>query len=190
MNSWTKGKAAAVSASAVIAALLAAHATYAMNLWDLSDKTLFDRYGAGSKMMVVDGVRLRVKDEGSGPAVVLIHGAYGTLDMWDSWAAVLTKTHRVVRFDGPPEGLSGPDPQGYSHQRLADLAYALTRQLGIDEFAVGGTSRGGQAAFMVAGQHQDKVTHLILANTPRLPGEEQQAAFRDRPRWKHSAIGS
>ncbi len=161
----------------VILALAAAYASFAMNLWDVSDETLMARYGGGSRMMVVDGVKLRVKDEGSGPAVVLIHGAYGTLDMWDGWASVLVKRRRVIRFDGPPEGLSGPDPKGYGHQRLADLAYGLTRQLGVETFAVGGTSRGGQAAFILAAQHPERVTHLILANTPAFPSKNAKQPF-------------
>jgi len=115
---------------------------------------------------MIDNVKLRVRDEGNGPAVILVHGAYGNLNLWDSWAASLREKYRVIRFDGPPEGLSGRDEKGYSHARLAELIGLLADRLGIEKFAVGGTSRGGQAAFMFAANNPSRVTHLLLTQTP------------------------
>ena len=42
-----------------------------------------------SRFVVIDGVRLHYRDEGSGPPVVLLHANYASLFMWEPWAAAL-----------------------------------------------------------------------------------------------------
>lgn len=141
--------------------------SFRTGLWDSSDAVLWERYGSGSKVVQVGNMKLRVKDEGSGPVVILAHGAFGNLNLWNSWANILTQGgYRVVRFDGPPEGLSDFDEQGHSHARLAELMILLADELDIDCFGVGGTSRGGQAAMICASKNPDRVTDLILMQTP------------------------
>ena len=71
---------------------------------------------------MVDGVRLHVRDEGRGPALLLLNGHLGSLHMWDPWIPELTRHFRVIRLDYPPYGLSGPDPRGvYSTERAVQL---------------------------------------------------------------------
>jgi hypothetical protein len=45
-----------------------------------------------------DGARLRYRDEGHGPALVLVHGWTFDLDMWEFQADALTPDYRVVRL--------------------------------------------------------------------------------------------
>ena len=61
----------------------------------------------------VDGVRLRLRDTGprDAPAVILLHGFGASLDTWEGWAKVLSARYRVIRFDLPGFGLTGPDPR-------------------------------------------------------------------------------
>ena len=69
----------------------------------------------------VDGVPLRYRVEGSGPALLLIHSLYFDMGMWDGWAPKLADRFRVIRFDMTGHGLTGPEPNGdYSMAR--DLA--------------------------------------------------------------------
>ncbi|HEY0941413.1 MAG TPA: hypothetical protein VGE08_15040, partial [Steroidobacter sp.] len=68
-----------------------------------------------SKFVVLegaDGIRVHYKDQGSGPAVLLVHSSGGDLMDWDGWVKVLSKSYRVVRFDLPAFGLTGPVPSG------------------------------------------------------------------------------
>ena len=46
------------------------------------------------------------------PAVILLHGFCASLDTWEPWARVLSTDYRVIRFDLPGFGLTGPDPSG------------------------------------------------------------------------------
>jgi pimeloyl-ACP methyl ester carboxylesterase len=118
-----------------------------------------------SQFITVDGVRMHVRDEGprDAPAILLIHGHYGSLFMWDGWIETLTKRYRVVRFDYPSHGLTGPDPTGdYSLGRSLALIEGLVKQLNLSRFHIVGTSLGGQFAFHYAARHPDKVDRMIL----------------------------
>jgi pimeloyl-ACP methyl ester carboxylesterase len=124
---------------------------------------------ADSKFVVLegnDGIRVHYKDQGTGPAVLLVHSSMGDLKDWDPWVAVLSKSYRVVRLDLPAFGLTGPVPSGnYSIDRYLTMVDALMDTLGIERFAIVGTSYGGLVAFRYAATRIDRVTALVLSNS-------------------------
>jgi pimeloyl-ACP methyl ester carboxylesterase len=121
---------------------------------------------AQSKFVDVDGVNLHYKDQGSGPAILLMQGTMGDLADWEGWAAVLSKRYRVLRFDMPAFGLSGTLRSGnYSADRMLSLIDAFMDQMGVERFAIAGTSYGGLVAFRYAATRTDRVSALILASS-------------------------
>ena len=60
----------------------------------------------------VAGLRLHVRDSGpkAAPAMVMLHGFGASLHTWEPWSQALAGYHRVIRFDLPGSGLTGPDP--------------------------------------------------------------------------------
>ncbi len=162
----------------VLAAILAlAVAALATALWayrDIPAATLEARYTSPtSKFIHIDGVRIHYRDQGSGPAVVLIHGNFSSLIDWDPWVAALEDHYRVVRFDLTSHGLTGPDPTGdYSQERTLALTARLIDALGLRRFSIGGTSLGGTVAIHYAAAHPERVTGLILLNPGTLEGRE------------------
>ena len=113
-----------------------------------------------------DGIRVHYKDQGQGPAVLLIHSSSGDVKDWDPWVEILRNDYRVVRFELPAFGLTGMVPSGnYSIERFHTLIDALMDHLGIDQFAVVGMSYGGPVAFRYASTRVDRVTALVLGNT-------------------------
>jgi hypothetical protein len=58
---------------------------------------------------VIDGLRLHYKDTGQGPAVLLWHGNFGSLDFYDGWVAQLVGPVPPDPLDVNGSGLSGPD---------------------------------------------------------------------------------
>ena len=122
-------------------------------------------FGGNASYVEVAGIRLHVLDEGKrdGPAVVLLHGFGSSLLTWDAWAARLAATHRVIRFDLPGFGLTGPDPANdYSDERAGLILVALLDRLGIARATVVGNSLGGKIAWLFAVQHPDRVEKLVL----------------------------
>jgi pimeloyl-ACP methyl ester carboxylesterase len=116
-----------------------------------------------SQFVVIDGVRLHFRDEGSGPPVVLLHANYASLFMWEPWAAALKGRYRVIRVDLPAHGLTGPEPSGdYTLGRIQALFERFVDERGLQRFTVIGTSIGGTVAMRYAADHPERVERLGL----------------------------
>ncbi len=116
-----------------------------------------------SKFVVIDGVRLHYRDEGRGPAVVLLHANYSSLFMWEPWVAKLREDYRVIRVDLPAHGLTGPEPNGnYTLERIQTLFERFVDERGLGRFTVVGTSIGGTVAMRYTAAHPERIERLVL----------------------------
>jgi pimeloyl-ACP methyl ester carboxylesterase len=137
-----------------------------------------------SQFIDVDGIKFHVLDEGNkdGEVVVLIHGHFGSLHMYDGWVDILKKDYRVVRFDITSHGLTGPDPTGdYTRERTNYLTEELFDTLGLEKFHICGTSTGGSIALYYASKHPEKVLSLTLqcpgSMAPRMAKTKEDAGL-------------
>jgi 3-oxoadipate enol-lactonase len=123
---------------------------------------------AADQFLVVNGTRLRYRDEGCGPAVLLVHGWTLDLEMWDPQVSALRATFRLIRLDRRGHGLSDgvPAPQ----QDSEDLG-ALCNQLGLNRVALVGMSQGARSALGFACAAPRRVSALILDGPPALQAE-------------------
>jgi pimeloyl-ACP methyl ester carboxylesterase len=120
---------------------------------------------ASSRFVEVDGLRLHYRDRGAGPALLLLHGAMSSLHTWDRWAPALSEHHRMVTVDLPGHGLTGPDPlhRYRTAESVARLA-AFADAIGLERFAIGGSSLGGRIAWAYTVLHPEQITGLILVS--------------------------
>ena len=175
----------------IVLALLAllVLATAALLAWawapDLAPADVEKRWAqAPSTFIGVDGQRVHLRDEGprDDPApIVLIHGTSASLHTWDGWTEELRKTRRVIRFDLPGFGLTGPNAAGdYSMAVYVRLVLALLDQLGVQRFAIGGNSLGGEVAWATAHAAPLRVEKLILVDAAgyAFEPESMPLAFR------------
>ena len=107
------------------------------------------------RLIDVDGTRVHAWVKGSGPDLVLIHGAGGNLrDFTFGLAGRLTDRYRVIAFDRPGHGWTGRLPgygglgsdKGESPQEQAALLQKAADQLGVRNPIVAGHSYGGVVA--------------------------------------------
>lgn len=98
-------------------------------------------------------------DEGSGPAVVLLHAGVADRRMWDAVTPALAHTFRVIRPDLRGFGETPVPGGGYAD---ADDVDALLASLGVTDAAVVGSSFGGRVAMEVAMLHPARVSSLVL----------------------------
>ena len=97
--------------------------------------------------LAVDGGNLYYEVEGTGEALVLIHGGLGSLRMWDGQAQALAGSYRIIRCDLRGFGRSSTEHVEFAY--WADVA-ALLDHLGVDRAHVVGQSIGGSIALDLA----------------------------------------
>jgi len=112
---------------------------------------------------MVEDARLRFRDEGAGPAVILLHGWTLDLEMWDPQVARLRQEFRLVRVDRRGHGFSSGTP---STARDATDVTALCHHLGLTRVAVIGMSQGARSALAFAGGAPERVDAVILDGPP------------------------
>lgn len=114
--------------------------------------------------VTVNGTRVHYVTEGSGPDVVLIHGASGNLrDFTFSLVGKLSDRYRVTAFDRPGLGYTERvNPNGTSITEQANLLADAAAQLGIETPIVMGQSYGGAVALAWAVERPDAVSALVL----------------------------
>jgi pimeloyl-ACP methyl ester carboxylesterase len=123
--------------------------------------------------MAINELRIHYRDEGTGDAIVLVHGTGASLHTWNAWAQDLSQTHRVIRLDLPAYGLTGKDPKKrYSSKDYVDLIDAFLKELNVNQFHLAGNSLGGLVSWLYASYHPDKVQKLILIDPSGFPSKK------------------
>jgi len=138
-----------------------------------------------STFIELAGMRVHLRDEGvrDDPVpIVLLHGTSASLHTWDGWVAALASARRVVRFDLPGFGLTGPTPDGdYRIERYVEFVTAMLDALGIERCVLAGNSFGGAVAWQTTlALPPDRVQQLILVDAAGYPlvSESVPIAFR------------
>jgi pimeloyl-ACP methyl ester carboxylesterase len=111
----------------------------------------------------IRGAKLRVLDEGSGPALVLLHGWAFDLDLWELQAAGLTVDHRVIRYDRRGFGSSSGEPS--LTEDVADLL-AILDQLSVERALLVGASQAARVVLRAALAAPGRVAGLVLDGAP------------------------
>jgi pimeloyl-ACP methyl ester carboxylesterase len=128
-----------------------------------------------SVFVEVAGMQVHLRDEGprNDPSpIVLLHGSGSSLHAWEGWVAALKSERRVITFDLPGFGLTGPTPDGvYTVDNDVRVVVALLDKLGVDRCVLGGNSLGGAVAWRTALVHPARVDKLILVDAGGYPSQ-------------------
>ena len=126
-----------------------------------------------STFLPVNGMQVHLRDEGPRDdplPIVLLHGTSASLHTWDGWVESLKGEHRVIRFDLPAFGLTGPHPNNdYSIEAYVFFVRAVLDQLAVKEFVLAGNSLGGQIAWGTALAIPERVKKLVLIDSAGYP---------------------
>ncbi len=104
-------------------------------------------------------------DEGSGDAILFIHGLTYDHTLFDHQVAALKGRYRCVAVDLVGHGQSSDVDHDYSFFDLADYMAALLDHLGIERAHIAGLSMGGMTAMPMALTHPERVRSLVLLDT-------------------------
>lgn len=104
-------------------------------------------------------------ERGQGSPLLMLTGAGSTMAEWDpALLRLLARDHRLILFDYPGVGRSGPW-HGRTFDSLAGSVAGLMGALDVPSAAVLGWSMGGFVAQRLAIDHPERVSHLVLAAT-------------------------
>ena len=137
---------------------------------DKSVEELSQRWGQEpSQFLNIAGMNIHLRDEGpktDNEPIVLIHGTSASLHTWNGWVDALKENRRVIRFDLPAFGLTGPDPKNnYRIERYAEVVIAVLDELKVKKVVLGGNSLGGHVSWATAVLHPNRVSKLVLVDS-------------------------
>ena len=115
------------------------------------------------QFLSIDGARLRYRDDGGGPAVLLVHGWTLDLEMWDPQVAALRQSFRLVRLDRRGFGQSTGRPS--LARDVSDIGW-LCRHLGLERVALVGMSQGARVVMEYAATATTAVVCMVLDGAP------------------------
>ena len=112
----------------------------------------------------LEDARLRLRDEGQGFPVLLVHGWALDLDMWQPQAAAWLGHWRVIRYDRRGFGCSSGLPSLAADGRDIE---SLLRRLNLRRVAIVGMSQGARGAMQAAaGPLRERIACLVLDGAP------------------------
>jgi pimeloyl-ACP methyl ester carboxylesterase len=139
----------------------------------------------------ISELSLHYQISGDGPALVFAHGGAGNHLSWWQQVPEFDRDMTVVTFDHRGFGLSRDEARGSAPHRFVDDLEALLDHLNIDRAALVGQSMGGITVAGFASQHPERVTALVLCDTPAgIVTDAIAAVLSAMPAEGDAALGS
>jgi 4,5:9,10-diseco-3-hydroxy-5,9,17-trioxoandrosta-1(10),2-diene-4-oate hydrolase len=133
----------------------------------------------------VDGLKTRYIEEGSGPAVILLHGASlgSSADVFTRNLSPLARTGlRVIAYDQPGFGLTD-NPGDYSVAYRRRFIMMFMDALALERAALVGHSQAGSMAVALAFDYPQRISKVMILGTgsllPPAPPSQKQSGVRE-----------
>lgn len=126
------------------------------------------------------GTPIYFSEEGSGNAVVLLHGFLENKSMWDTIVPQLSKRNRVITIDLLGHGETGCLGYVHSMELMAEAVEAVLQHLKIRRSIFVGHSMGGYVALAFAEKLPDNIKGLVLLNSTTRADSKERKINRDR----------
>jgi pimeloyl-ACP methyl ester carboxylesterase len=112
----------------------------------------------------VNGLNIYYEIHGTGQPLVLLHGAYMTIEAMGEVVPAFAETRQVIAVELQGHGRTADVDRSLTYEQMADDVAALLGHLGIEVADVFGYSMGGGVAFQVAIRHPEVVRKLVVAS--------------------------
>jgi pimeloyl-ACP methyl ester carboxylesterase len=112
----------------------------------------------------VNGLNMYYEVHGTGQPLVLLHGAYMTIETIGDIVLSFAGTRQVIAVELQGHGHTADIDRPITYEGMADDTAVLLRHLGFEEADVFGYSMGGGVALQVAVRHPEVVRKLVVAS--------------------------
>ena len=142
-----------------------------------------------------NGIDLYYESQGSGPAIVLVHGFADSAALWQAQVDAFQDRHQVVTVDmrGHARSESPQDPGLYTQDQVVEDLRAVMDATEVERAVVGGHSLGGYTSMRFYQRYPDRVRGLILSGTGpgyrRMEGARGWTAVNEKDSQKLAARG-
>jgi pimeloyl-ACP methyl ester carboxylesterase len=134
-----------------------------------------------SAFIDIDGVPVHYIIEGKTEdtlPIVFIHGTSASLHTWDTLSSLLKTNKKIIRFDLPAFGLTGPNRLNqYDFNFYNQFLDEFLLKLNVTQCIVAGNSLGGSIAWNYAIASPDKVKQLILLDASGYPKKDEKGSL-------------
>ena len=114
----------------------------------------------------VNGIKVYYEVYGEGRPIVLLHGAFYTIQMnWGQLIPELSKTRKVIAIEMQGHGHTPYSDRKLDLATLASDVVAVMNYLKVDSADVAGYSMGGSVAYQVAIQNPKRVKKLVIISS-------------------------
>ena len=127
-----------------------------------------------------DGTRYTLRGPASAPVIALIHGLGLNRQIWQSFETALESRYRVLSYDLYGHGESAGPPQKPSVTLYSEQLIGLLDELEIECCVAAGFSLGGMINRRMAIDHPDRVSALVILNSPHERGDDAQTLVEQR----------
>jgi len=118
--------------------------------------------------------------EGSGPAMVLLHGFLENIHIWDDFSSALSKLNKVISIDLPGFGKTDVFSENHSMEFMADVVNAVLEEENIKYCLLAGHSMGGYVSLAFAEKYGEKLKGLVLFHSHAKADDEEGKRNRSR----------
>lgn len=119
-----------------------------------------------SGLAPVNGIKLYYEVYGEGKPLILLHGAFYTINMnWAQLIPELSKTRKVIAIEMQGHGHSPYSDRKFTIKTLAKDVEKLMDYLKIDSADVAGYSMGGSVAYQFAVQSPKRLRKLVIISS-------------------------
>ncbi|MEO5952025.1 MAG: alpha/beta hydrolase, partial [Chloroflexia bacterium] len=115
---------------------------------------------------LVNGINLYYETHGTGDPLVMIHGGFGTVDMFAAITPDLAKSHQLIIVELQAHGHTEDIDRPFSFEAMSDDVAALIKHLGHEQVDILGYSLGGGVTLQTVVRHPDLIRKVVLISAP------------------------
>jgi pimeloyl-ACP methyl ester carboxylesterase len=121
---------------------------------------------ADSGYAPVNGIKVYYEVYGEGRPIVLLHGAFMTIDLnWGQLIPELSKTRKVIAIELQGHGHTPFSERKLDFATLASDVEGVMKHLKVDSADIAGYSLGGYVAYQLAIQSPARVSKLVIISS-------------------------
>jgi pimeloyl-ACP methyl ester carboxylesterase len=118
------------------------------------------------KYASVNGIDLYYEIHGTGKPLIMLHGGFGTFEMFAALSPALAVNHQVIGVDLYGHGRTAITDRPIDFGQMADDIAGLMQHLGLEKADLLGYSLGGAVALQTAIRYPEQVNKLVVISIP------------------------